>query len=355
MKNDKFNLLDKFDLLSTVEYGGCSAKIPAGELGELLSGLPILKDNNVMVDISTHDDAGVYKLNDTTALIVTTDFFPPICSDPYDFGQIAAANSLSDVYAMGGTPLLVLNLNMFPSKTIPLEVLKDIMTGGQEKVNEAGAFTMGGHTIEDSPVKYGLAVVGTIHPDKVRTNANARVGDKIILTKRIGTGTLIAGRRLGMTSDEAYDEAIELMKSLNKVAGDVMQRYDISSATDITGFALVGHALKMAESSGVTIQINSEDVPLLPQVEELLDMGCVSGATMRNLEYVAGNTLFASDLDPIKKLAMGDAQTSGGLFMCIKAEDVDQAMRDLKADESTKYSAVIGEVLPLRRKNLYIM
>ncbi|MEG1635312.1 MAG: selenide, water dikinase SelD, partial [Rikenellaceae bacterium] len=206
------------DLLKHSDQGGCSAKIPQDKLMDILSGLKPLKDNNILVDVSTSDDAGVYRINDEMALIVTTDFFPPICSDPYEFGQIAAANSLSDIYAMGGKPLLVLNLNMFPSVKLPMEVLGSILEGGQLKINEAGAFVMGGHTIEDQTIKYGLAVVGTCHPDHLITNSGLEAGQKLILTKPLGIGVLIAARRMGICSDEAYNEATTQMKTLNKAA-----------------------------------------------------------------------------------------------------------------------------------------
>src|SRR3989339_1497943 len=252
-----------FDLLTTVEYGGCSAKLSPQHLAQALQGLVIPKNDRVLVDIETHDDAGVYKISDTMALIQTTDFFSPICSDPFEFGQIAAANALSDVYAMGGTPLTALNLMMFPDEKIPLRIFSDILTGGFDKVKEAGALIVGGHTINDSTLKYGLAVTGIVHPDRVITNSNAQQGDILILTKPLGTGILTAGKKIGEVSEDDYSEALFTMMQLNNHACEMMQKFGIKCATDITGFSLLGHALKMSLASKVTLSSNSQSVTLL--------------------------------------------------------------------------------------------
>lgn len=334
----------KFDLLSTVEYGGCSAKLSPNELSELLQTIPVIKDSNVLVDVTTHDDAGVYKINDSTALIVTTDFFPPVCSDAEDFGEIAAANSLSDVYAMGGQPLLVLNINMFPSKNIPLTVLRDILAGGARKVQEAGAFTMGGHTIDDATPKYGLAVVGTVHPEELVTNGGLREGDVMILTKPLGIGVLMAAQRMGIARKEAYAEAIGQMKLLNKFGAEMMRKYGVKGATDITGFGLAGHALKMAQASGVTIEFESAQIPVLPQVLELIDEGCIAGASFRNLEFVRENVLFAETCPTSYKMLCCDAQTSGGLLMGVAPDKADSLLQELKNSPYHKASAIIGTV-----------
>ena len=332
-----------FDLLSTVEYGGCSAKLSPKELSALLCDIPLLKNSNVLVDIESHDDAGVYKINDEMALVVTTDFFPPICSDPYQFGQIAAANSLSDIYAMGGKPLLALNITMFPSKDAPLEALKEILLGGQNKIDESGAFTMGGHTIDDAVPKYGLAVVGTVHPQKVITNTGVKAGQKLILTKPLGTAVVIAARRLELCSDATYKKAIEQMMLLNDLSGDLMQKYGVTGATDITGFGLMGHAMKMAQASGVTITLSVKDFPLLPEVENLLAMGCVPGSTFRNIDYCKEATLIDEACRPIDKLICADAQTSGGIFMAVDADKVDDILRELHASGTHPQAAVVGE------------
>lgn len=319
----------KFDLMTTVEYGGCSAKLAPKELSSLLAEIPLLKDKNIMVDIESHDDAGVYKLNDDTALIVTTDFFPPVCSDPYSFGEIAATNSLSDVYAMGGTPLLTLNLNMFPSKNIPLEVLRDILLGGQSKVNESGAFTMGGHTIDDNPPKYGLAVVGTVHPDKLVTNAGAKVGQVLILTKPLGIGVILAAKRLDMCSSEQYEEALKQMKLLNKKGGELMLKYGVKGATDVTGFGLTGHSMSTAKASGVTFRIDSSMLPMIEGTGSIIDEGCIPGAVFRNLEYTKNRVHFADSCSLTAKMLSADAQTSGGLFIAVDADKANSMLEEL--------------------------
>lgn len=340
-----------FDLLSTVEYGGCSAKLSASQLEELLSDIPILKDSMVMVDISTHDDAGVYRLNDDTALIVTTDFFPPVCSDAVMFGKIAAANALSDVYAMGGTPLLALNINMFP-KDIPLEVLRDILMGGQEKINESGAFTMGGHTIEDATPKYGLAVVGTVNPGKVVTNSGLKPGQMLVLTKPLGTGTVMAARRLGMAADDIYDAAVNQMQLLNKYGAGVMRSYGVTGATDVTGFGLLGHAVKMASASGVTVEIYGGNLPVLPGVPELIESGCIAGAAFRNKEFTDDKVEYRKGYDMNMKMAALDAQTSGGLLIGVDADKAPALLRDIKRTGYHDSAAVIGVVTERGEKDV---
>ena len=282
----------KIDLLQMVETGGCSAKISPKQLDEFLKYLPLPSDPNILVDIDTHDDAGVYRVNDELALVFTTDFFPPVCSDPYEFGQIAAANSISDVYAMGGTPVIALNIMMFPASKLPLEAYAEILKGGSDMAAEAGLRIIGGHTIDDYPPKYGLAVVGYIHPEKIITNSGARPGDVIILTKPAGTGVILAGQRLKMASDEDVSQAKQLMKILNKTGAEVMKKFNIKGATDITGFGIAGHALKMAKASNVSMLFNLGRVPLIGSTYRLVDEGCIPGASFRNLDFVENDTSF---------------------------------------------------------------
>ncbi|MFH1361575.1 MAG: selenide, water dikinase SelD, partial [bacterium] len=248
------------DLLTLVETGGCSIKVPPRLLAEALKDLPKVKHERLLVDIETHDDAGVYQLTDELALIQTTDFFSPICSDPYEFGQIAAANSLSDVYAMGGEAITALNLVMFPAE-LDLKILREILAGGQAKVSEAGALIVGGHTINDSPPKYGLAVSGLVHPEKIITNSKAQVGDLLVLTKPLGVGVLVAAKKFREVELSYYQKALESMKQLNKNAAKVMQEFGVRSATDITGFGLLGHALKLAKASDVSMKIYGKKLP----------------------------------------------------------------------------------------------
>lgn len=217
-----------------VETGGCSSKISPKQLEEILRLLPVSADKNILVDVDTSDDAGVYRVNDELALVFTTDFFPPVCSDPYEFGQIAAANSISDIYAMGGDPVIALNIMMFPSARLPAEAYTEILRGGYDIASEAGVRIIGGHTIDDFPPKYGLAVIGYIHPLKIITNAGARPGDHIILTKPIGTGTILSGHRFGLASDEDISLAKKNMKMLNRAGAEVMKKFNICGATDVT-------------------------------------------------------------------------------------------------------------------------
>ncbi|MCM1042019.1 MAG: selenide, water dikinase SelD [Bacteroides sp.] len=333
----------EFDLLSVSQTGGCSAKLPAGLLDRLLADIPLKSHPDIMVDIETHDDAGVYRLNDSTALIVTTDFFPPLCSDARTFGRIAACNALSDVYAMGGTPLLTLNLTLFPAEGIPLEVLHDILLGGQEMVNAAGAFTMGGHTIVDAVPKYGLAVVGTVAPEKLVTNAAAQAGDVLVLTKALGAGVLVAAHRLGLADENAYREALEQMCLLNAKGAEVMRNHGIRCATDITGFGLMGHACKMAAASGKQLHIDTASLPVLSGVLQLLQDGCVPGAAFKNLAFAKPHLQVGPGVSLERKMLCADAQTSGGLLMCVPPLEVPDVLQELQAG-GYPYACVVGGV-----------
>jgi selenide, water dikinase len=333
----------KVDLLNMVEHGGCSSKISPKQLEEILKYLPLPEDPNILVDIDTHDDAGVYRVNNDLALVFTTDFFPPVCSDPYEFGQIAAANSISDVYAMGGDPVLALNIMMFPAGKLPMEAYAEILKGGFDKATEAGVRIIGGHTIDDSPPKYGLAVIGYVHPEKVMTNSGALPGDFMILTKPIGTGVIMAGWRLGIASENDINEAKRLMKLLNKSGAEVMKKYNLRGATDVTGFGLAGHALKMARASRVSITLNLKKLPLIGDAYRLIDDGCIPGASFRNLEYAEPDISFSADLDYNLKMIAFDAQTSGGLLMCVSPYIAEQVLADLHLAGLTS-SAVIGVV-----------
>ena len=344
----------KVDLLQMVEYGGCSAKISPKQLEEILKYLPLPKDPNILVDIDTHDDAGVYRVNDQLALVLTTDFFPPVCSDPYEFGQIAAANSISDVYAMGGDPVLALNIMMFPALKLPMEAYAEILKGGFDKATEAGVRIIGGHTIDDFPPKYGLAVVGYIHPERIITNAGAEPGDLLILTKPVGTGIVMAGQRLGIANDTDIEEAKRLMKLLNKTGAEIMKKSDVRGATDITGFGLAGHTLKMAKASRVSIILNMKKVPLIGDVYNLVEDGCIPGASFRNLEYADDNTDFASDIDYNLKMIAFDAQTSGGLLISAKPERAEDILAELKS-AGFSGASIVGEVINLKEKFLYLL
>ncbi|HUI92367.1 MAG TPA: selenide, water dikinase SelD [Chitinivibrionales bacterium] len=333
-----------FDLLSTVEHGGCSAKLPAQKLSDALKGLPKIVNKRLLVGIETHDDAGVYKLTDDIAVILTTDFFPPVCSDPFEFGQIAAANALSDVYAMGGKAIAALNLCMFPSSKISLDVLREILAGGLRKIKEAGAVVAGGHTIDDYPPKYGLAVTGVVHPNKIITNDRAKPGDALILTKPLGAGVMVAGRRVGDAKDKDYEACLDNMKLLNKAGAEVMRKYGVRCATDITGFGLLGHGLKMAQASGVTLELDSEEIPVLAGAYELAESGCIPGAAFRNQEFVEKECLFEKDVDYSMKMLCLDAQTSGGLLLCAPEAKADRMKAEL-IDKGYARTQIVGRVI----------
>lgn len=336
------------DLLKWVEYGGCSAKMSAELLQQALKDLPKIQDERLLVDIDTHDDAGVYQLDETTALIQTTDFFPPICSDPFTFGQIAAANALSDVYAMGGRPLTALNLMMYPADA-PMNGLRDILHGGQEKVTEAGALIVGGHTLDDAVPKYGLAVTGVVDPKRVITNAGAQPGDVLVLTKPLGTGVMQAGQRVEAVSDEDYRAALQWMAALNADACAAMQEFGAHAATDITGFGLVGHGLKLAQASRVHLEIETRKLPVLDGVIDLLNLGCVPGAAFRNQKFVGDDLDVGSDVSYEFKMLACDAQTSGGLLICVPEEGAQRLVARLR-DTGNRAARVIGRVGARQKK-----
>jgi selenide,water dikinase len=315
--------------------------LPAAKLYELLRDFPKPSHPDLLVGLETHDDAGVFRISDEVALIQTVDFFPPICSDAYEFGQIAAANALSDVYAMGGRPLTALNLMMFPEDRIPIEVYREILLGGHDKVAESGAVIVGGHTISDWPPKYGLAVTGIVHPDRIVTNALARPGDILILTKPIGSGAIVAGQRLKMADPSSYRAALEGMKTLNRRAAELMQEFGVRCATDITGFGLLGHAMQMANASGVTLRIDCGRVPLLEGAYGLIDSGCIPGAAFRNQDYTEKDCDFGA-VDYNTRMLMLDAQTSGGIMMAVPTA-LAGAVLDRLRTEGCPSSTVIGE------------
>jgi len=343
-----------FDLLSTIENGGCSSKLPAGLLAEVLREFPLASDPNLLVDVNTHDDAGVYKLNGETALIFTTDFFPPICSDPFEFGEIAAANALSDVYAMGGKPLMALNLMMFSREQIPMEVFGEILKGGNHKAREAGTLIVGGHTLDDHPPKYGLAVIGTVHPDQLITNAGAKPGDQLVLTKRIGTGALVSGQKNGLTLWDNYRKALDQMKHLNTYGAGVAVRFGVSGMTDVTGFGLAGHALKMARASQVSFRIQTAKIPLLPGAYEVFEKGSIPGAAFRNLEFTGDQVHFTREVDYSLKMLCHDAQTSGGLLMSVNPDHASNLVEEINRHDPDSGAQLIGEVVPESPRALYL-
>lgn len=290
------------------------------------------------------DDAGVYRLTEDIALVQTTDFFTPIVDDPFSFGQIAAANALSDVYAMGGKPLTAMNMVAFPIEKMNGSILREILRGGYSKIHEAGAIIVGGHSIDDPEIKYGLSVTGIVNPDRILTNARARPGDRLVLTKPLGTGIIGTALKGEMASQEAVKKITESMTTLNHVAYEVMVEVGVNACTDITGFGLLGHAMEMAIASDVGIAIKSQSVPLFPEVEEYASMGLVPAGTARNREFCSCRVEISGDISDEKLDILYDAQTSGGLLISVEGEKAQRLLEQLHA-KGVQPAAIIGEVI----------
>ena len=309
-----------------------------GDLSRALAALPLKNDPRLLVGRETFDDAGVFRLSDDLALVQTVDFFAPIVDDPFDFGQVAAANALSDVYAMGGQPLTAMNIVAFPTKDLPLEVLTRILAGGQEKVHEAGAVVVGGHTVIDTELKYGLAVTGRAHPDFLLTNAGAEAGDRLVLTKPIGTGILATAGKRGKLSADSQREMLDAMKTLNGKASRAALAVGSRCATDVTGFGLLGHASHIARASNVTLAIELNAIPLLPGARDAAMSGIATDGGKRNAEYLRDLVSWKKG-DDVDRALLFDPQTSGGLLVCVKAARTSDYLSKVDG------AVVIGEVI----------
>ena len=291
----------------------------------------------------TGDDAAVFRINDETALILTVDFFPPITDDPFEFGAIAAANALSDVYAMGGTPLVALNICGFPA-SLDKALLGEILRGGYSKTAEAGCLIVGGHTVDDPEPKYGLSVVGIVEPGRQVTNAGARVGDSLVLSKPLGTGIITTAGKQGRVEPDVLQGAVDNMAALNRAASEAMTSVGVHSCTDITGFGLMGHLKSMVKGSGVCAEINLGQVPTLPGTWELLQQGIAPGGTSRNRDSVADTVRWHPDLTDSDQLLLCDAQTSGGLLMSVSGDKEEQLLAELTA-AGTPCASVVGRIV----------
>ena len=334
----------KIKLTSFSHGGGCGCKIAPGVLAEILknsSGFPVPKE--LMVGIETADDAAVYRLNDEQALIATTDFFMPIVDDPFDFGRIAATNAISDVYAMGGTPIMALALVGMPIDKLPVEVIGQIIRGGESICAEAGIPIAGGHTIDSVEPIYGLVVLGLVHPSKVKRNADARAGDKIILGKPIGVGILSAALKKDALDAAGYASMIANTTKLNKPGRALSELDGVHALTDVTGFGLLGHLLELARGAKLDAQLDMDSIPLLPQVQHLADQGFISGASARNWGGYGHDVVLADSITPVQQMLLTDPQTSGGLLVSCAPEAVD-AVLALFAREGFGEAAVIGEM-----------
>ena len=311
-------------------------------------------DENVIVGLERADDAGVYRISDELALIQTVDFFTPIVDDPYWFGQIAAANALSDVYAMGGTPKTAMNLVAFPVKDMELSVLRQIIQGGLDKLAEAAVVLIGGHSIEDKELKYGLSVTGIVHPAKVLTKKNLRPDDRLVLTKPLGTGIINTAIKAAMASAELTDKATRLMAALNRDAANVMLNFDVGACTDVTGFGLLGHLAEMVLGSGMSTKIYADRVPVIAEALELAAMGLIPAGAYKNREFRESMITVADTVGRSRMDVLFDPQTSGGLLISVSARQADALVADLK-DAGIEDAAQIGEIVNGPEEKIWVV
>jgi len=314
-----------------------------------MKDLPVIRHPDLLVGIETSDDAGVYKLSPEVALVQTLDFFTPIVDDPYHFGRISAANALSDVYAMGGRPMTAMNIVCFPVNDMPNEVLKETLRGGLEKLREAGAVLVGGHSVDDKEFKYGLAVTGLIHPDKILTNNGAQVGDKLILTKPVGTGIIATAIKGKLASRKALETMVAVASTLNDKASQIMLAYKTHACTDITGFGLGGHLLEMARASHVEIAIHAEKVPIMPEAKEYALMGLIPAGSHATKHFCEHMVETKPGVEMVLIDLIFDPQTSGGLVICIAPDQAEDCLKELQEKE-IQSAAIIGEVVGPHQK-----
>ncbi|NOX36369.1 MAG: selenide, water dikinase SelD [Calditrichaeota bacterium] len=314
------------------------------ELDRILQQLPEQNDPSLLVGLASHDDAGVYRLSDEQVLIQTVDFFTPVVDNPRDFGRIAVANALSDIYAMGGRPITALNIVGFPAERVDLNVLGEILVGGMEKLAEAGVALLGGHSVKDPELKFGVAVTGLAHPDEVVTNAGARPGDGILLTKPLGSGILTTALKNNRLSSKQLEAVTRVMAQLNDRASQIMKRYQVHACTDVTGFGLLGHLLEVVRASEVSARLWMDRIPLLEGALELAAQGHLPGGLQANRQYAEPHARISEALSPEQKALLYDPQTSGGLLICVPRPHVRTCLQELKA--VYPQSALIGEIRP---------
>jgi len=343
----KESIPDKVEEIKLTHYThgmGCACKIEPALLEDILKRLPIPDDPKILVSTQTADDAAVYKINEETALVVTLDFFTPIADDPYEFGAIAAANALSDIYAMGATPLFGLNIVGFPSNRLPMSVLEKILQGAQDKAQEAGIFVIGGHTIEDTEPKFGMVVVGSVHPERIWKNVGLQKDDVLILTKPIGTGILSTALKRGLLDDAQKDILISTMAELNKKAAEILLNYTVHACTDVTGFGLLGHLMEMVQGSNVAVELHAENVPVLDGVYELAAGNVIPGGTLSNMKYVETSVEWSPKLSKVQKIVLCDAQTSGGLLTAVPGKEASEIIEELHK-AGIVHAQIIGKVI----------
>lgn len=338
-------------LTSLVKSSGCAAKIGPGILNQVLSNLPKFDNPNLLVGFDTSDDACVYKINDSVVAIQTVDFFPPMVDDPYLFGQIAAANALSDIYAMGGNPATAMNLMCFPS-CLDISVMQSILEGGYSKVKEAGAVIAGGHTISDPTPKYGLCVTGFAHPDDILTNSSAHIGDVLVLTKPIGIGIMNTAGKAQMLNENQTKTVTDIMCTLNKYAKESMEGLKVHSCTDVTGFSLTGHSYEMASGSGKSIELYTTKIPILNGALEYASLGIIPEGMYNNLEYLSDKFIYKNELPQNMKDILLDPQTSGGLLISLPEKDAKEFIS--RMEQYSPWSSIIGQVTDKAEKPLLI-
>jgi len=335
--------LDEIKLTQYTHGLGCACKIRPHSLEKILKNIRVPLSENSLVGFNESDDAAVFKIDDDKAIISTVDFFTPIVDDAYDFGRIAAANSLSDIYAMGGKPLFALNIAAFPEKRLPIEVLEKIIKGAQQTAKEAGISILGGHTVEDNEPKFGFAVTGIAHPEKILRNNGAKPGDHLILTKPIGLGIMTTALKRGLLNQDQRKMITEIMAELNKTAAEVIAEYPVNACTDVTGFGLAGHLFEMVKSSNVTVEINFSKIPLISGVKELIQQGIVPGGSKANFEHF-GEHVEWNNISNNMQLLFCDSQTSGGLLISVKKEISEEIVEKLQ-NKGLIYSTEIGSVI----------
>jgi len=323
---------------------GCACKLRPQELEKILKDIPVSQNANILVDTHNSDDAAVYKINEETALVQTVDFFTPIVDNPYDFGAIAAANALSDVYAMGATPIFALNIVGFPSNRLPMEVLKQILKGAQDKANEAGISILGGHTIDDPEPKFGMVVSGVTHPDNILANSNAKEGDAIILTKPIGLGIIATALKRGLVEKKTQTFVIKIMSELNKYAADLIKNFNVNACTDVTGFGLLGHLSEISLASKMDVELFSKQVPVIDETWEFAASNIIPGGSTNNMNHFSKYVDWDQNLSDIEKIILCDAQTSGGLLFTIPMNEKDEVINNLK-NVGIEYATYVGKCI----------
>ena len=331
---------------------GCACKLRPQLLEQVLRDLPPAHDSRVLVGTETGDDAAVFAVNGDLALVQTVDFFTPIVDDPYQFGAISAANSLSDVYAMGGTPLFALSVVAFPGNRLPISVLEDILHGATDKAAEAGIAIIGGHTVDDTEPKFGLVVTGSVDRSQIRTNAGAQAGDVLVLTKPIGTGILATALKQGAIDARDAQESIGWMSKLNRTAAEVMLMTGAHACTDVTGFGLLGHLLGMMRASHTSALIDAQQVPLMAKAYDLAAAGIVPGGSKNNLDYTAPHVEYAGDISKVMQSLLNDAQTSGGLLVSLPREAAERFINEMKS--RNELAVIVGEVVAARTKSIAV-